>query len=293
MPTLDQRFEAHRDLMTPAITKAAQYLLDQPRRALVGTASELAHEAKVSDATVIRAVQILGYSGLPEMRREVSEQLTARYDPRDELEHRVGDGADMSRSTFEAVVTDAIDLLNETRTTLDEHAFDGAVSILSTASHIVVAGWGTGAAAAEFATLTLNRVGYRASAATNSGFRLADDLAHLLDTDVVILLAPLLHVHEIDVTLDRAAQGGIPIILITEILGEKLKDRVSHVLNVAPSLRLNVSGMIGIIAVLDALILALASVNPERARNSWERINALRGEFETRSIADAPLLKRS
>ncbi|AQY01847.1 MurR/RpiR family transcriptional regulator [Microbacterium foliorum] len=293
MPTLDQRFEAHRDLMTPAITKVAQYLLDQPRRALVATASELAREANVSDATVIRAVQVLGYSGLPEMRREVSEQLTARYDPRDELEHRVSDGVGMSRSAFEAVVTDAIDLLNETRTTLDEHAFNDAVRLLSNASHIVVAGWGTGAAAAEFATLTLNRVGYRATAAMNSGFRLADDLAHLIDTDVVVILAPLLHVHEIDVTLDRAAQGGIPTILITEILGEKLKKRVTRVLNVAPSLRLNVSGMIGIIAVLDALILALASLNPDRARATWERINALRGEFKTRSIADSPLLNRS
>jgi len=289
MVSLEQRLEVHRGRMTPAVLRVVQVLLNNPERSLVATAAEIAESARTSDATVVRAVQILGYSGLPELRRSVSEQLSARYDPRETLDQSFARVRDDPRSVLDTVIDDAMILLAETRRTIDHGDFMESVELLTGASRIVIVGWGSAGAAAQYVSLALSRMGCPAVAETQSGFLLSDALASLKQDDVVLLLAPLLHVHEIDVTLDTANSAGAKSVLVTALLGEKLRDRVTHVLTMASPGQSAVGEFVAQVAILDALILGIASNQPDRARDSWNRINALRKDFATSAFVKTPL----
>src|SRR5947209_17732071 len=60
--------------LTPAQRQVAEYLVGAGRSAMVQSASAIAERLGVSDATVVRTAQALGYSGLPEMRRALAGQ---------------------------------------------------------------------------------------------------------------------------------------------------------------------------------------------------------------------------
>jgi DNA-binding MurR/RpiR family transcriptional regulator len=160
--SLEQRLEAHRERMTPAVLRVARFLVDHPERALVATAAEIAESARTSDATVVRAVQTLGYAGLPELRRGVGEQLVARYDPREALDQSVARVRNDPRSVLDTVIDDAITLLAETRGVVDHDEFVDSLHLLADADRIVVVGWGTAGAMAQYA-VARRSAGWRSS----------------------------------------------------------------------------------------------------------------------------------
>jgi len=286
---LEDRLRAHRHTMTPAVLRVAQHLADHPERALSGTAAEIASSVGTSDATVIRAVQSLGYSGLPELRKEVGDQLVARYDPRDSLDQDVARVQDDPRSVLDTVVNDALLLLNETRELVDHDDFHETVQLLASARRLMIIGWGTTGAVAEYAALSLTRLGRNATAETQSGFRLSDSLSTVDQDCVIVLLAPLLHVREIDITLEAATAAQARTVLITELLSEKLRSRVAHVLITASSQRSTASEVVGLVTIIDALLLGVAATNPESAHARWTSINNFRSKFSTAAVTNPPV----
>ncbi|MCF7935345.1 MAG: MurR/RpiR family transcriptional regulator [Synergistales bacterium] len=56
-------------------TRIARFLLSKPREAAFLTASALGNRTDVSESTVVRFATLLGYSGYPELRRAVQEEL--------------------------------------------------------------------------------------------------------------------------------------------------------------------------------------------------------------------------
>src|SRR6516225_4031035 len=67
------------DRLGPTELRVARFLSDNREVALVSSAGALASRLGTSDATIIRTVQAVGYSGLAEFRRELAGEL------RDEL----------------------------------------------------------------------------------------------------------------------------------------------------------------------------------------------------------------
>lgn len=281
--SIEERVEANREQMSPAVLRVSQFLMEHPERALMATASEIADAARTSNATVVRAVQMLGYAGLPGLRREIGERLADHYDQRATMEERFARVKEDPRSVLDSVLHDAKDLLTDMRN-VDHDEFLASVRLLADADSIMVIGWGAAGAMAEYAALELSRLGCPAISEVQSGFRLADSLSRLREGTVILLLAPLLHLSEIDVVLARASAVAARSILVTEILGEKLRGIVDHVLTMPSSKRYSVSEILAPMVVLDALLLGVATSKPDRARATWKVINELRGAFSTGSV---------
>jgi DNA-binding MurR/RpiR family transcriptional regulator len=286
--SLEERLEANRESMSPAALRVGRFLVSHPERALMATASELADAAETSTATVVRAVQTLGYAGLPELRREIGERIAGHYDRRTRWEDRFARVSADPKSVLDSLLHDATDLMGEMRSA-DHDEFLAAVKLLANADNITFFGWGAGGTMAEYAALGLVRLGCPATSVVQSGYLLADSLSKLHPGDLVVVLAPLLHLSEIDVVLNRASVVGARCILITEVLGEKLRGMVDHVLTLPSSQRFTISENLALLLVLDALLLGVAVSNPDRARSTWEVINSVRGAFSTEAIGSRRL----
>ncbi len=67
----EDRIRRERPEMSKSFAKLADYLLNSYIEAAFMTASELAHTLDLDAATVVRFSQFLGYSGFPELQREI------------------------------------------------------------------------------------------------------------------------------------------------------------------------------------------------------------------------------
>lgn len=288
--SIHQRVIAHDEKLSPSARRVADFLIDHPERALMATAAEIAAEAGTSDATVIRTIKLLGYGGLAELRREVSEQLATHYNPSETIEFTIDSLENSPAAALNAVLSDTATLISNNARSVDRNVFVRAIEMLTGAPEVVVVGWGTGGAAAEYASISLSRIGIRSRALTASGFRLADDVATLRAGQVILLLAPVLHIHEIDVVLEQANEVGARTILISELLGEKFRGQVTEVMTLAASQKSTASEFISLISVLDAIILGMAASRPSEAKTHWSMVNALRSKFSSARFAESPLL---
>ena len=64
--------------LSSAEQAVVRFFQENREEVLVGSAASLAAKIGTSDATVIRATQALGYSGLDELRRDIADELRKR-----------------------------------------------------------------------------------------------------------------------------------------------------------------------------------------------------------------------
>ncbi len=73
----EERIRRERPEMSKSFSRLADFLLDSYVEAAFMTASELAHALNLDAATVVRFSQFLGYSGFPELQREIRSRVKA------------------------------------------------------------------------------------------------------------------------------------------------------------------------------------------------------------------------
>ncbi len=87
---------------------------------------------------------------------------------------------------------------------------------------------------------------------------------------------------EVDVATRHAQNMGVPVVLLSDRLSEALKDRIE----VALRLRRGGPGQLTTLgnnmAVVDGLLLAIATVNQEKVTESLKQLNELRGQLAGR-----------
>lgn len=133
-----QRVFSHREELTPKARLIGDFILNHPRKVIFMTTKELSKAARVSEATVIRFVNQLGYKGygdfLQELRDVMDTELT--------LIDRVGltDMKAPESERFRKVVFSEIDNLKQLHESLDLDKVNRVVELLHTSSAVYVVG---------------------------------------------------------------------------------------------------------------------------------------------------------
>lgn len=276
---LDDRLAARYPQLSPTEQRVARFFAEHREEIAFLSAVEIAQQLETSDATVVRAAQSLGYSGLPDLKRELSASLRTRRTPAMQLGRRLEEVGDDPEATLDHVLCWQIQLLEEARQTVRPAAFKRGVEIMHQAARVLVFGIGPGACVAEYAALKLVRFGRQAAALTHSGSRLSDGLLAMRPGDALVALAYSSVYREVDVTLARAAELGVPVILLTDVLAIDLAGRFE----VAMEAQRGRAGSLGSVAtalvLVDALLLGLAARDRARSLAASEQLDALRARL--------------
>jgi DNA-binding MurR/RpiR family transcriptional regulator len=258
--------------LSPKERSVAEFYADHGEEAAFLSAAEIAHRLGTSDATVVRAVKALGYSGIPELRRELIDALRARATPAVRLGRSLEDaGAD----PLGHVVELGLELIEGLRG-IDRADFDDAVAVLAGAERVLAFGLGPNGPLAEYFTLRLSRFGRPAQAITASGLLLADQLLGVREDDAMLLMAYERLEPNAEVALARANEVGVPVVLVTDSLGGKLADRVDVTLPAPRTRGGTLSAAVATMTILDGLLLALAAADRVRSLAALAELNELR-----------------
>jgi DNA-binding MurR/RpiR family transcriptional regulator len=274
--------------LTATERKVAAYLAEHPQRAAFSSAEDVARATGTSDASVVRTAKALGFDGLPGLKRTLQEQLGALLTPARLLHNTMSAFHDGPEGVLAAMLAERVDLLEDVRRSLDPAEFRKAVELVASGRETLVWGLGGDASLVEYTVTRLHRLGYLARPASDTGFRLADRLLPLRSDDVVLVVAYSRIRPELRVTLDHAAQVGARVVLLTDSLGEALRDRTDVVLS-TPTCR---PGMYGgqsmILIVLEALTMAVAAQDKTRAVNAFNTRNELRDAIGALTAESVP-----
>ena len=216
---LDERIAAARPELSPAEDRVASFFAQHREEVVFLSAMEIAARLDTSDATVIRAAQSLGYSGLPDLKTELRDALRTRATPTLRLGRSLEDLGEDPAAVLEHVLATEVELLHDARKTLRPDDFSHGLDLLAKAERVVIQGLGPNAPLAEYFAARLRRMRRPALAVGERGQALADALLDMRKGDVVIVLAYDRQNPESELTLERARDLGLPSILVTDTLG--------------------------------------------------------------------------
>ncbi|TDO45694.1 RpiR family transcriptional regulator [Kribbella sp. VKM Ac-2527] len=285
-PTLQERVASKLGSLTATERKVAEYLSAHPQEAAFSSAEELGRATGTSDASVVRTAKALGFDGLPGLKRSLQGHLQALLTPANRLSNSLLSMGDGPEGVLSATLSDQVERLQQAERTIDPDEFRRAVELIDNARETVICGFAGLDGVSEYAATHLTRIGHRARTASDTGYRLADRLLMLGPEDVVILMAHNRVTRETRVILDHCDQLDIPVILLTDTLGEALRDQVSAVLSAPMSRPGTFTSQATVLILLEALIIAVAAQDRDRSLDTTGRMNQLREDLMGYSRAD-------
>lgn len=263
--------------LSPGARRVARFIADNRAIALGASAADLAGRIGTSDATVVRAVQAMGFTGMADLKHALAEALAANSaNPAEAMRRTLAEAGQDARDAVDHAIEaqrEAVDALAnpEARATLR-----GAVAALHPARRILVFGLGPSAALANYVATLLNRAGRAARALDASGLALADQLLDLGPGDALLVLAYGRAYREVVTMFGEARRLGLPVILVTDSLDRSLAKHADVVVPARRGRTRRVALHGATLVALEAVVLGLAALDGERALASLDRLNDLR-----------------
>ncbi|MBS5773035.1 MAG: MurR/RpiR family transcriptional regulator [Enterobacter cloacae] len=269
-----ERFRARVQTLSPRLQAVARYIHDHREAVLEQTAMEIAAATHTSDATVVRAIQALGFAGL----RDLKQTLERWFGP-------AASSAEKMSTTVNALACDVnsgIDFVLEGHqhtcevlsAPANRYAIAQAVALLVDARQVAIFGIGASGILAEYSTRLFNRIGLPAIELNRTGIALSEQLIGLQRGDVLVMMAQKSAHREGLTTLKEARRLGIPVILLTNAVDSRFSqqaDVVIHVPRGGEKGKIPLHGTV--LLCLEMIVLSVASANSQRAIKTVKRIN--------------------
>lgn len=271
-----ERMAAARKTLSPAARRVVRFIDRNRIAVLASSATELGASIGTSDATVVRAVQALGFEGLDDLRQTLLTSLDRRSTPADDMRRTLADVGENADRAIEVVLEthrEAIEAMQSGRT---RSYIAAAVAALHRGERIWVFGIGPSAALARYAVTMLRRSGRQADVLDATGLGLADQLLGLREGDALLVFAYSNPYREVMATFREGHRLGLPVVLITDCVDSRLARFAEVVIPVRRGRTERVALHGATLVGLEALILGLAVSDQRGAITALERLNDLR-----------------
>jgi DNA-binding MurR/RpiR family transcriptional regulator len=261
--------------LSPAALRVVRYLERNPGLAVTASAADLAREMGLSDATVIRSVQALGFQGMDDLRRSLAAILEGGS-PAVRMRQTLRETGEDPGVAIDVALDAHQEALTRLRSAPMRETLVAAVNLLGSAERIAVFGIGPSAMLARYTSVLLVRSGRQAVCLDATGIALADQLLGLRSGDALLLLAYGSAYPEVTATIGRARQQRLPMVLVTDSLESRLARHADVIVPAQRGRAERVALHGATLVVLEALVLGLAATDRSRTLEALEQLNMLR-----------------
>ena len=271
------------ETMMPGFSKCqkliANYMLEHYDKAAYMTASKLGAVVKVSESTVVRFANELGFDGYPELQRSLQELIRTKLTSVQRIEitnDRIGDGEVLAK-----ILTGDIEKIRGTLEGLDPGAFDAAVDAILSAKHIYISGM-------RSASLLSGFLGYyfslmfpdvRTVQATSSS-EMFEQLFRIDKGDVFIGISFPRYSKRIINAIDYAKARGAVTVALTDSEASPLAAGADHLLIARSDMASFVDSYVAPLSVINALIVAISRKKQEEVSETFEKLEAVWEEYD-------------
>lgn len=277
---LDRLFQRANQQLGEAGRRVVRFIDENRQIVLASSAAALGSYVGTSDATVVRTIQALGFTGLGDLKRAILKSTDKVSTPADHMRRTLADLEKTTGQAFDSVLqahSDGLAVLNSERCRAQIAA---AVGLLDAADRIAVFGIGPSAALASYVSISLARCGRPSRTISATGSMLADQLLDLRRGDGLLILAYGRLYKEVRTVFAEARGLGLTTVLVTEAENTPLA-KLADVAVAIPRGRPEQVSLHGATLVgLEAIVLSLAAARPQAALASLDKLNRLRRATE-------------
>ncbi|MCS2168730.1 MurR/RpiR family transcriptional regulator [Scandinavium manionii] len=209
--------------------KLADFILTQPDEARHLSSQQLAGVAGVSQSSVVKFAQKLGFKGFPALKLALSEALASNPHPQSVPVHNQIRGDDPLRLVGEKLIKDNISAMHASLDVNTEEKLRESIDLLRNARRIVLTGIGASGLVAQNFSWKLMKIGFNAVAEQDMHALLATVQAMTSD-DLLLAISYSGERREINLAADETLRVGGKILAITGFSPNALQQRASHCL---------------------------------------------------------------
>lgn len=262
--------------------KLADFLLSQPDAARHLSSQQLAAEAGVSQSSVVKFAQKLGYKGFPALKLAISEALVSHPSPHSVPVHNQIRGDDPLRMVGEKLIKENVAAMHATLDVNAEEKLIESVTMLRSARRIVLTGIGASGLVAQNFAWKLMKIGLNAIVERDMHALLATVQA-LTPDDLLLAISYSGERRELNLAADETLRVGGQILAITGFTPNALQQRATHCLYTIAEEQATRSAAISSthaqMMLTDLLFMALVQQDlehaPERIRHSEALVKKL------------------
>ena len=260
----------------------AQYILNHYDRAAYMTASRLGSLVAVSESTVVRFANELGFAGYPEMQRALQELAKTNLTAAQRMQ--VADNLLDKNNILDHVLQADADKIRHTLDAIDRDAFYGAVEKIVAARNIYILGVRSSSALADFLTFNFRMMfdNVRAVEAT-TGTEIFEQLLDIGPQDVFIAISFPRYSKRTVRAVEFAHRAGADVVALTDSATSPLAPESDQLLTARSDMASFVDSLVAPLSIINAMV---AAVSMRKHDEVTERLHRLERSWDEYDVYD-------
>jgi DNA-binding MurR/RpiR family transcriptional regulator len=211
-----RRVRQQYDSLSATHKKIADYISADIDEVIFMSVADIASKLDTSEAAVVRFAQALGYTGFPDLRKELVRYYRENTNPAKKVESYLNYLRDEPR-LYARIVQREIEYLQSSVSAIREETFDRAVNAICGAEHrYVFASGAANVGLATYLSFRLNRFLLRTTPIRETGKNLFDSFILFRPNDIVINYSFYQPTSESIIIMNFVKKNRIPNLLITD-----------------------------------------------------------------------------
>lgn len=238
---------------------------------------ELASDLNTSTASISRFCRDSGFKSFKELKERLKDSI--RITPASKVQDILSKINEDDITT--KLISSQITYLQETLKQLSAKEFARAVDAIVGAGVIYAFGPGPAECLVQMLRFRLSRFGMNVVKMQNSGSELLETLMHAKKGDLVIIFGFMRKLPETGVILEHAKTAGYTTLLITDLMVSEMIDSSDITLYACRGSSREFHSMVTSLAIVDSLVVAVASRDEKKALEKLDNLHNLRKRFSS------------
>lgn len=251
----------------------AEYILKHYDKAAFLTAARLGTSVGVSESTVVRFANELGYSGYPALQKALQEIIKNRLTTVQRIElsnDLISDG-----NALKDVLKSDIENLRETLEKIDYKVFEEVIKNIFEAKKIYIIGLRSSTALAEFLGFYLNLILDNVKVVGYGMSDIFEQMLNLTNEDLVIGIGFPRYANRTVEALAFAQDRKATVVAITDSLLSPLANKADYTLIAQSNMASFVDSLVAPLSIINALIIAVGLREKEKISSIFTDLEGL------------------
>ena len=257
----------------------AGYLIEHYDRAAYITAAKLGAIVNVSESTVVRFADELGFDGYPGLQRALQELTKTHLTAAQRMQ--VADNILDRDNVLDKVLSSDADKIRHTLEGLDRHAFYDAVEKIVGAENIYVIGVRSSASLSEFLTYNFRMMfdNVRPVSGTSGG-EVFEQILNIGPRDVLIAISFPRYSKRTVRAVQYAHRAGADVVALTDSAQSPLAADCDQLLTAHSDMASFVDSLVAPLSIINAMVAAVSMRKHDEVQARLERLETIWDEYD-------------
>ncbi len=260
----------------------AQYIMNNYDKAAFMTAAKLGEKVGVSESTVVRFANAIGYIGYPQLQKQLQEMVKTKLTTVQRIE-MISDYTNKD-SVLKNILKSDMENIRTTMEEIDNASFEQAVENISNAKSVYIIGLRSSTALAEFLGFYLNLIRDNVHVVTYTIGDIFEQLFRISEDDLVIAIGFPRYSARTVKALEYVKLRKAKTIAVTDSMLSPLCSHADHTLIAKSNMESFVDSIVAPMSVLNALIVALGIKEKQNISTSFASLEEIWNKYNIFSV---------